>query len=158
MARRLFVSSELVPVYEFDPSTQPEGTEPPSVVYIRTKMDMATQAAVTNDLIKIDDDRKVGMDIGANTLILLIHNIKRWSGPLFLDEDGQVIPCDAEHIRMLDPFDPFVIKVAQEINDRNKRPKSPNANGADAAGSVSSGSLGSVLPIVAEADEASANQ
>lgn len=124
---RYFVSSDPVPVYEFD-ATASEGA--PNVIWIKPRMDMATKGAVQSDLVTLGADGQTAeFRLGANETALLVHNIVRWSGP---DLDG--VPCDAEHIRRLDPTEPHIARVLEEIARRNKKPVSPNPKSAAADG------------------------
>lgn len=125
---RLFVTDSPVPIYEFD-LTEVISDVAPSVVFIRPKMDVATRAKVTSELFTLSkDNNSVEARLGANELALLIHNIVRWDGPLFLDDQGRPIPCTPEQISKFDPTDPFIAKISDEISKRNKSPKAPEAS------------------------------
>jgi len=118
---RYFVTDPPVPVYEFDP-TEVISETPPNVIYIRAKMDVATDAKVKSELVTMGADNKtVEMRLGENQLALLIHNIVRWDGP-----DLGSVPCTVANIRALDPTEPHIVLVLDEIARRNKRPDSPN--------------------------------
>src|SRR5262245_10652821 len=97
---RYFVTDPPVPVYEFDPS-EVLSEKPPNIIWIRAKMDLATDSKVKNELLKFGKDTQIEAHLGENELSLLIHNIVRWEGP-----DLQNVPCDAAHIRQLDPTEP----------------------------------------------------
>lgn len=138
MPSRLFVPNAVDPIYEFDPS-EIVSEKPPSVIWIRRKMNMEISGKVSSELVKIGEDRTIESHLGANQTALLIHNIVRWEGPLFLetDDDDQPIldgrghekhiPCTPANIRMLDPDDPFIAKVLNGIAVRNRKRESPKA-------------------------------
>src|SRR5262245_61008598 len=118
---RYFVTDPPVAVAEFDPSAVISDT-PPNVIYITATMDVANDAKVKHELAKMTDDNKtVELHPGEYQLALLIHNIVRWEGP-----DLSSVPCDAAHIRMLDPTEPHIVLVLDEIARRNARKTSPN--------------------------------
>lgn len=125
---RYFVDGASVAVYEFDAeSVMAEAA--PNVIWIKSRMDMATQAKVQSELMQIAADGKtLEAHLGQNQLALLIHNIVKWDGP-----DLGMIPCTAENIRRLDPNEPHLALVLEEIAKRNTRtpsplPKSPGGN------------------------------
>lgn len=150
MPSRLFVTDPPVPVYEFDPA-QVISTTPPSVIYIRARMDVETSGKVSSELVKLGDDRAIESHLGANQTALLVHNIVRWEGPLFLETDadnqplldgqGRTIPirCTPENIRKLDPNDPFIADVLEEIARRNRKRESPKGASATTNGATSAG-------------------
>lgn len=119
---RYFVTDSPVPIPEFDPSEVISDAKP-NVIYIRPKMDVATKGKVTSEMFTLGKDNSLEARLGSNELALLIHNIVRWEGP---DFDG--VPCDAAHIRTLDPTEPHVAKVLEAIAERNKSPKAPKAS------------------------------
>jgi hypothetical protein len=139
---RYFVSSDPVPVYEHEDGTG-------NVIWIRPKMDIATKGRVQNDLVGLATDGTVEFRAGANETALLVHNIVRWSGP-----DLDSVPCDADHIRQLDPTEPHITKVLDEIARRNKPPESGNPKSAAGNGSPSDGFAGSAAPAAASAPSA----
>lgn len=133
---RYFVTDPPVPVPEFDASAViSDGV--PNVIYIKAKMDVATDAKVKSELVKMAGDNKtMEMHLGENQLALLIHNIVRWEGP-----DLSSVPCTPESIRKLDPTEPHIVLVLDEIAKRNARkvapnPKSPTASGLETNGSA----------------------
>jgi len=136
---RYFVTDPPVPVYEFDPAEVLSET-PPNVIYIRAKMDVATDAKVKADVVKIGaDDKTIERHIGLYQLALLIHNIVRWDGP-----DLASVPCTPEQIRALDPTEPHLVLVLDEIARRNKRPDSPNPKPVAGSTSGKNGAAGSI--------------
>lgn len=138
---KYFVTSDPVAVYEFDPATT-ESDQPPNVIWIRPRMSVEVKGRVTSDLVALGADQKtLEFRAGANELALLVHNIVRWSGP---DLDG--VPCDADHIRQLDPTEPHIARVLEEIARRNTtqasgNPKSVGANGLPSVGAPGSNTL-----------------
>jgi hypothetical protein len=140
---RYFVTDAPVPVYEFDASEVISDT-PPNVIYIKAKMDVATDARVKSELLKLGSDNKtMESHLGENAVALLIHNIVKWEGPDFIDAQGRPIPCDAAHIRTLDPNEPHIALVLEEITRRNARvegpsPKSRAASTLESAGAADS--------------------
>jgi hypothetical protein len=157
MPSRLFVPNAVDPIYEFDPSEVVSDT-PPSVVWIRRKMNMEISGKVSSELVKLGDDRQLESHLGANQTALLIYNIVKWEGPLFVetDDDDQPIldghgrekpiPCTPANIRQLDPNDPFIAAVLEAIAVRNKKRESPKAPTESAIinGSTSSGDPDSI--------------
>lgn len=136
---RLFVTDQPVAVWEFDPAEVISET-PPSVVYIRARMDYATDAKVKSELFTLGkDSATVEARLGENTLALLKHNIVRWEGPLFVDDAGRPISCTPENIGKIDPQDPFIARVAEEIARRNARKAGPSPKSATASTSESAG-------------------
>jgi hypothetical protein len=136
---RYFVTDPPVPVYEFDPTAVISET-PPNVIYIRAKMDVATDAKVKSELVTMGADNKtVEMRLGENQLALLIHNIVRWEGP-----DLSSVPCTVANIRALDPTEPHIVLVLDEIARRNKRPDSPNPKSAAGSTYAKNGAAGSL--------------
>jgi hypothetical protein len=139
---RYFVTDAPIPVREFNPDEVVSDTRP-NVIYVRARMDVETAGKVSSELVSIGADGKtVEAHLGANQTALLIHNIVRWEGP---DFDG--VPCDAAHIRTLDPTEPHIALVLEEIAERNKRRESPNGRSpATGSTSTSAGSTGSSTP------------
>jgi len=132
---RYFVTDPPVAVPEFDAAAVISDT-PPNVIYIKSKMDVATDARVKSELVKMAGDNKtMEMHLGENQLALLIHNIVRWEGP-----DLGMMPCTPENIRKLDPTEPHIEKVLETIAARNKRKVAPNPKSPIAAGSETNGS------------------
>jgi hypothetical protein len=136
---RYFVTDPPVPVYEFDPADVISETQP-NVIYIRAKMDVATDAKVKSELVTMGADNKtVEMRLGENQLALLIHNIVKWDGP-----DLKDVPCTVANIRALDPTEPHIVLVLDEIARRNARPPSPNPKSAAGSTSAKNGAAGSI--------------
>lgn len=134
---RYFVNDPPYAVYEFDPSEVISET-PPNVIYIRSRMDVETRGKVKSELVKLAKDGTTPeIQIGQNETALLLHNIVKWSGPDFDD-----VPCDAAHIRTLDPNEPHVEQVLAAINARNVKKVAPNPKPSTASGSEINGSLG----------------
>lgn len=139
---RFFVTDAPVPVYEFDPS-EVLSDKAPNVVWIKARMDMATRGAVSSELVRLDKDSKeLEARLGDQELALLIHNIVRWEGPDFVDEQGRPIPCTPDNIRKLDGGDPFIAEVLEEIARRNPIRKSPKKEPATPSTSMSAGVAG----------------
>lgn len=131
---RYFVNDPPVPVYEFNPSEVVSDT-PPNVIWIKARMDVATQAKVTSELFTMDKTSKdLEARLGENQVALLVHNIVKWEGP-----DLSAIPCTPDVIRTLDPNEPHIAAVLEEIAQRNKKRESPKKESATTAGSTSAG-------------------
>lgn len=131
---RYFVNDPPVAVPEFDPSAVISDVRP-NVIYIRARMDVATDAKVKSELFRLGkDSASVEAHLGANQMALLVHNIVRWEGP---DLDG--VPCTPETIRTLDPTEPHLALVLEAIAERNKRPAGPSPKSATASTSASAG-------------------
>lgn len=143
---RYFVDGAPVAVPEFDSATIAD--RPPNIIYIKSKMDLATDAKVKNELVTLGADNKtMEAHLGENQLALLIHNIVRWEGP----DLGQ-IPCTVANIRMLDPTEPHIVLVLDEIARRNARSTSPNekppiANGLKSNGSHAASRASETAPL-----------
>lgn len=140
---RYFVTDPPAPVYEFEPGSMLDASgQPatPNVIFIKSKMDVATDAKVKSELVTMGADNKtVEMRLGENQLALLIHNIVRWEGP-----DLDSVPCTPANIRALDPTEPHIVLVLDEIARRNKRPDSPNPKPAAGSTSAKNGAAGSI--------------
>lgn len=136
---RYFVTDAPVPIPEFDASEVISDVRP-NVIHIRPKMDVATKAKVTSEMFTLGKDNALEARLGSNELALLIHNIVRWEGP---DFDG--VPCDAAHIRTLDPTEPHIAAVLEAIAERNKSPKVQKAS-ATTSTSTSATSTDSTIP------------
>jgi hypothetical protein len=124
---------ERVAVHEFDPS-EVISDQPPNVIFIRPKMDFATQKRVGAAGFSLGAAGKPNeLDLAENLIAMLVYNIVGWAGPLF---DG--VPCTPENIRRLDPDQPVVEKAIEEITRRNTKaapsPKSPTRPGGASAG------------------------
>lgn len=131
---RYFVTDPPVAVYEFD-SGEIISDTPPNIIYIKPKMDMATDSKVKSELLTLGADNKtMEARLGANSMALLIHNIVKWEGP-----DLGAVPCTPDNIRRLDPTEPHIARVLEEIAVRNKRPVSPNPKPNGASTSASAG-------------------
>jgi len=131
---RYFVNSTPVAVFEFD-VTNVFSEQAPNIIWIKSKMDLQTQAAVQSELLKLGADNKsIEAHLGSNVMALLIHNIVHWEGP---DFDG--VPCTPATIRTLDPQLPLLELVIEEIARRNKRTPSPNPKSAGVSTSASAG-------------------
>ncbi len=90
-------------------------------VWIKSRMDIATDAAVTVEFGRLNRGNPV-QSIRVYRLALLYHNIERWEGPMFTDAEGEPIPCDRLHISQLDPLNPIIEKIAKEIDELNIDP------------------------------------
>lgn len=137
---RYFVTDSPVAIPEWDDDPAIISTTKPNVIYIKSKMDVATKAKVTSEMFTVGKDSQLEARLGANELALLIHNIVKWDGP---DFDG--VPCTPDRIRTLDPTEPHIAKVLEVIAERNKPPKSPKAE-AGISNSTSNGDTGSTIP------------
>ena len=141
---RYFVHDTPVAVPEFDADAV-MSDQAPNIIYIKSKMDLATDAKVKSELMKVGSDGKTfEAHLGENQLALLIHNIVRWEGP-----DLSGIPCTPENIRRLNPNEPHLALVLEEIGRRNARTPSPSPKSAGASTSASAGAV--VLNGTAEA-------
>jgi hypothetical protein len=131
---RYFVNDPPVPIYEFDSSEVISDT-PPNIIFIKSRMDVETRGKVKNELIGLAKDGTTPeIKVGANETALLIHNIVKWAGP---DFDG--VPCDAVHIRTLDPNEPHIEKVLAAINTRNLKKAAPNPKAPTEPGFATNG-------------------
>lgn len=118
-----------------------------NTVWVRAKMDFRTQAAVQRDLLQMQvstvdaaagevEDVTLRFSALGQKLAVLKHNIKRWRGPLFEDEDGALVPCKPEFIDRLDPFENeyWIDQVYDRVNELNApRTADPNAERKQAA-------------------------
>jgi len=133
--------NERIAVYEFD-TNEVISDQPPNVIFIRPKMDFATQKKVGAAGFKLGGAGKPNeLDLAENLIAMLVLNIVGWSGPLF-----DAVPCTPENIRRLDPDQPVVEKALEEIARRNSRvppdPKSP----AGTSTATSAGAGASSIP------------
>lgn len=133
---------ETVDIEEFDPEVIISDVTP-RVITIRAKMDYATQKQVQGTAWKMGAGGKgTELNFGDSLMELLIRNILSWKGG-----DLEGVPCDAAHIKMLDPTDPFIDRVADEIGIRNTAKPSPNPKSpTEANTSTSDGSTASSIP------------
>src|SRR5262245_681748 len=134
---RYFVTDPPVPIYEFDP-TEVISATPPNIIWIRSKMDIATDAKVKSELLRFGKDSQIEAHIGENELSLLIHNIVKWEGP-----DLGTVPCTPEQIRKLDPTEPHLRAVLAAIAERNQRAAGPSPKSAAASTFASAGAVDS---------------
>ena len=129
--------------------------DPENVISIRRKMDIKTNAAVQDELMRVKLNLEDGGDDGAGTqatvaimqqeLALLTHNVKAWRGDRFMiprtDKNGKVvmrgdevdmipIPCTREWIGRIDPDDPLLILTLNKIKELNQ-PKRVKVDGGD---------------------------
>jgi hypothetical protein len=131
---RYFVNDPPVGIPEFDASSVISDT-PPNVIYIKARMDVATDAKVKNELLKLGSDNKtMESHLGENAVALLVHNIVKWEGP-----DLSSVPCTPANIRTLDPNEPHIALVLEEITRRNARPDGPSPKSPDASTSGNAG-------------------
>lgn len=107
---RYFVTDPPVPIPE-----AVIGDTPPNVIWIKARMDVETRGRVRHEIIASSSVRAAEGNPGNSETALLIHNIVRWEGP---DLDG--VPCDAAHIRALDPTEPHLVLVLNAIGERNE--------------------------------------
>lgn len=133
---------ETVDIEEFDPDVIISDVTP-RVITIRAKMDYATQKQVQGTAWKMGAGGKgTELNFGDSLMELLIRNILSWRGG-----DLEGVPCDAAHIKMLDPTDPFIDRVADEIGKRNTAKPSPNLTTPIEANTfMSDGSTASSIP------------
>lgn len=127
---------ETVDIEEFDPEVIISDVAP-RIITIRAKMDYATQKQVQGTAWKMGAGGKgTELNFGDSLMELLIRNILSWRGG-----DLEGVPCDAAHIKILDPTDPFIDRVADEIGKRNTAKPSPNLNSqSEVTGSIGDGS------------------
>jgi hypothetical protein len=140
MAKSMFVTDERVPIYEFDPD-EIISDEPPSVVWIRAKMNVGIKKKVEGHIARMAKNGDVELTLDQQQMALFIYNILDWDGPRFLDGLGQKVPCTPANIERLDPSDPFFEKVVNAIGERNRptpspNPKSHESNGLRSVGPV----------------------
>lgn len=141
---RYFVTDAPVAIPEWEDDTSIISDRKPNVIAIKAKMDVATKGKVTSELFTMGKAGDLEARLGANETALLIHNIVSWSGP---DFDG--VPCDAAHIRTLDPTEPHIAKVLEEIAIRNKAPSGPKERAATST-STSAGATDLITPAPSE--------
>jgi len=127
-----------------DPRQRVPVTVGPNTVFIRSKMDLGTRAAVQDEIrasgIKVEQEMEM-RGIGSYRLALLRHNVLAWEGPDFLDPNGHPIPCSRQNIALMDPNEPLVEAVAEEIGRRNQPAESPDPNAVAPTGSTIDGEL-----------------
>lgn len=133
--------NERIAVYEFD-ANEVISEEPPNVIFIRPKMDFATQKKVGAAGFRLGAGSKPNeLDLAENLIAMLVLNIVGWSGPQF-----DSVPCTPENIRRLDPDQPIVEKALEEIARRNsKAPPDPKAP-AGTTTAMSAGAIDSITP------------
>ena len=117
-----------------DPNQEhPVSDDAGNTIWIKSKMDYGTETAVTTEAARLNR----GGDLLLKRpyeLALLLHNIKRWEGPLFTGPDGRVTDCDRQHISQFDPNHPLIPKVLAEIDRLNAPPTAPPAVSSNGAG------------------------
>jgi hypothetical protein len=109
-------------------------------VWVRGKMNFRTRAALQRDLLEmqirtdeINDGRVDQMTMRFSALgqqlALLKHNVVRWRGPLFEDENGKPIPSTPEMIDRLDvdECEYWIDLIAERIGELNA-PKTEDPN------------------------------
>lgn len=112
----MFVPTEPVPVSDGE-----------NTIFIRPKMGRGVEALVASDFSELGGRSQMAYD-----LCLLRHNIVRWEGPAFTDDNGKPILPTRQNIDRLDSFEPLVDKVLQKIAELNRKPSAvaaPNLNG-----------------------------
>jgi hypothetical protein len=110
-----------------DPSARiPVADDQGNIIYIRSKMDVATEGQFRDALVKISGGRKAlkSFQVGRAQTALLQLNIVAWEGPRFAG-----VPCNHTMIGRLDPHEPLVVKVLEEIDTRNAPPALPSVPG-----------------------------
>jgi hypothetical protein len=123
-----------------DPSAKvPISDEHGNTIYIRMKMDVATEGQFKDALVRITGGRKAlkSFMVGKAQTALLQLNIVAWEGPRFTG-----VPCNHTMIGRLDPHEPLVAKVLQEIDRRNAPPALPDAPGDPDQGNARATSAG----------------
>lgn len=114
----------------------PNEDKTPRVITIRAKMNYKLSKQVQGASVGMGEDGKTELNIGDGLMQLPIRNILAWRGG-----DLEGVPCNAEHICMLNPTDPFIDRVINEIGERNKKKESPNLTSQSAVtGSTGDGS------------------
>lgn len=106
-----------------DPSAKIPVEHDGHTLYVRQKMDIKTDTAVT-----VEFRRLSGRDTLTNKayeLALLKHNIVDWDGPDFKD-----VPCTPSNIERLDP-DNELVKLALRKIDELNRPALADKKGDD---------------------------
>lgn len=139
---RYFVTDPPVAVAEFDLHSVISET-PPNVIWIKARMDVETKGRVQSELISVDKQGNAVVQVGANSMALLIHNIVRWEGP-----DLGAMACTPANIRTLDPNEPHIALVLEEIATRNKEREAPIPKSATAPGLRADGLRAVDLAIV----------
>lgn len=105
--------------------------------YLRAKMDMATEAAVIADYGRLSRGL-MAVPEKVYKVALLKHNILAWSGPDYVDEKGNAVPCNAVTIGRLDPDDPLVDLAYKAIDEANASPSAPStSSGTESSGTES---------------------
>ena len=144
---RFFVDDPPFPIKEFEEGTVlDEEGEPkkPNIVWIKPRMDVATQAKVQNATLILGKDNQPEFRIGDHGVALLVYNIVRWEGP-----DFDKWPCTPEWIRKLYRSEPFIERVYEEIASRNQVAVSPNRPSLAIGTSMNDGEGGSSLTMQA---------
>lgn len=118
-----------------DPNARvPISDDEGNTIFIKAKMDIATDTAVTVEFARINSGTGFRAQ-KAYELALLYHNIVAWEGPAFkrpvLSKAGtpmlkngapvtKPIPCTRQAIGSLDPFAPLVARVLAAIDEQNR--------------------------------------
>lgn len=129
-----------------DPKAQVEiKLDEENVVWVRARMDLRTQAAIERELLQMRIDTNelgngrssmpsldVVFSLTAQKMVLLKHNLKKWRGPLFVDERGRPVACSPEMIERLDPEENlwWIDLVAERVGELNKAKTAVPENGA----------------------------
>jgi hypothetical protein len=110
-----------------------------NTIYIRAKMDVATEGQFKDALVRITGGRKAvkSFQVGRAQTALLQLNIVAWEGPRFAG-----VPCNHTMIGRLDPHEPLVVQVLEEIDRRNAPPALPEAPGDPDQGNAPAASSG----------------
>ena len=135
---RYFVDAAPIAVPEWDEDPSIISDRPPNVIWIKSKMDVATKGKVTSEMFTLGKDSQLEARLGSQELALLIHNIVKWEGP-----DFDRVPATRENIMRLDPTEPHIAKVLEVIAERNKSPKAPKGSAIDST-STNNGAIDSI--------------
>jgi hypothetical protein len=87
-----------------------------NTIYILARMGIGDEAKVSADFVGLG-----GRAINAYQLALLRHNVLRWEGPDFENDDGKTIPCTRENIDRLQPDLPLVKATLERIGELNRK-------------------------------------
>lgn len=99
-----------------------------NIFYLRAKMDIATEAAVIAEYGRLSRGLAT-IPEKVYYLALLKHNLLAWSGPDYMDEKGNLRPCNPVTIGHLDPDDPLVTEAVEAIRTANTSPEAKTPGG-----------------------------
>lgn len=110
-----------------------------NTIYIKAKMDMATETAVSVEFDRLNQ-RTVRRLQKTYELALLTFNVVAWEGPAFMrkvsneetgEESLKLVACTPTTIGQLDPDEPLVRKVLEAIDLANAKKSADDDDGSD---------------------------